>query len=319
MKVGILVGREITFPATFIKQFNSRDAGIKAELIKIGGIREVDPCDFRVIIDRISQDIPFYRAFLKTAVLNGVIVINNPFWWSADDKFFGTALAERLGVAVPRTVLLPQKSYKEDVSSESLRNLRYPLKWDEILDYIGLPAIMKPYDGGGWRNVYKIHSLDELLHFYNQTGTLCMMLQEFIQFDRYVRCYTIGRGKVLIMPYDPTRPYGQNQYIYRDDYLDRALHDRIEKDCLTLNRALGYDINTAEFAIRDGIPYAIDFTNPAPDAELASVGPGYHHWFIDAVAELVLDYALHGEATATQHTWSKFINSERSASFGKEG
>ena len=173
-------------------------------------------------------------------------------------------------------------------------------------------------DGGGWKNVHKIDSRDELLYFYDQTGTLCMMLQEFIQFDRYVRCYTIGRKKVLIMPYDPTKLYGQDQYLYRDGYLDPALHARIERDCLTLNRALGYDINTAEFAIRNGVPYAIDFTNPAPDAELTSVGKGYHQWFIDAVTELVLDYVQQGEPTATHQHWAGLLNPARSEASAPE-
>ncbi len=319
MEIGVLVGRETSFPSAFVDHVNSLKAGVAAGLIKVGGVRETDTCDYRIIVDRISHEIPFYRAFLKTAVLNGVIVINNPFWWSADDKFFGTALIQRLGVAVPRTVLLPQQSYKEDVVSESLRNLEFPLDWDGILGYVGLPAIMKPYDGGGWKNVHKIHSMEELLHYYNQSGTLCMMLQEFIEFDRYVRCYTIGRRKVLIMPYDPTRPYGQDQYIYRDDYLEPELRERIERDCLTLNRALGYDINTAEFAIRDGTPYAIDFTNPAPDADLHSVGPGYHRWFIEAVTELVLDYARNGMPAAANPHWAEFLRPVRTRPARSEG
>ncbi|MBI4468822.1 MAG: hypothetical protein HY650_05800 [Acidobacteria bacterium] len=312
MKIGILVGRETSFPNAFVEHINGLKAGATADLIKIGGVREIDTCDYRVIIDRISHEVPFYRAFLKTAVLNGVTVINNPFWWSADDKFFGAALVQRLGLAVPRTVLLPQQWYKEDVVSESLRNLEYPLDWRGILDYVGLPAIMKPYDGGGWKNVHKIDSMDELLQYYNQSGTLCMMLQEFIQFDRYVRCYTIGRRKVLIMPYDPTRPYGQNQYIYQDGYLEPELLARIERDCLTLNQALGYDINTAEFAIRDGVPYAIDFTNPAPDADLHSVGPGYHQWFLEAVSELAIESARQAEPASPRRHWAEFLRAVRS-------
>lgn len=308
MKVGLLVGREQSFPNAFIEKINSMNVGLTAEYIRLAGVKAEDPCDYRIIIDRISHEIPFYRAFLKTAVLNGVIVINNPFWWSADDKFFGTALLERLGIAVPRTVLLPQKAYKEGVVTESLRNLQYPLDWQSILDYVGLPAIMKPYDGGGWKNVYRIDSLEELLWAYNQTGQLCMMLQEFIQFEKFVRCYTIGRQKVLVMKYDPTKPYLQGQYAPSEGYIDWELHDRLVRDCLKINQALGYDINTTEFAIRDGIPYAIDFTNPAPDADYFSVGEKHFNWFLDAVAELVIEYASHGQPTLKEHRWSEFLS-----------
>jgi hypothetical protein len=308
MKVGVLVGRETSFPEAFIAHVNSLNLGLHAEMVKIGGVKEIDLSPYRIIIDRISHEIPFYRAFLKTAVLGGAIVINNPFWWSADDKFFGTALAARIGVAVPKTVLLPQKAYKEDVWPESLRNLVYPLDWQGILSYVGLPAIMKPFDGGGWRNVHKVHSLDELLHYYDRTGTLCMMLQEFIEFDRYVRCYTIGRKKVLVMPYDPTKPYLQNQYFLDEDYLSQELRARIVSDCLKLNEALGYDINTVEFAIRDGIPYAIDFTNPAPDADAHSVGEANQRWFIEAVTEGVVEYARNGQPSYRSFHWSDFIS-----------
>ncbi len=308
MKIGHLVGREQSFPDAFIERVNSMNVGLTAEYIKLGGVKSVDPCDYCIIIDRISHEIPFYRAFLKQAVLEGAIVINNPFWWSADDKYFGTALIERIGVAVPKTVLLPQQKYREGVVDESLRNLRYPLDWHSILDYVGLPAIMKPYDGGGWKHVYRVDSLDELLWYYNQTGELCMMLQEFIQFEKFVRCYTIGRKKVLVMRYDPTKPYLQGQYEPIEGYIDQALHDRLVQDCLKINQALGYDINTQEFAIRDNIPYAIDFTNPAPDADYFSVGEDHYNWFLDAVTELVIEYASHGQPTMKEHRWSEFLN-----------
>lgn len=309
MKVGLLVGRERSFPEAFINHVNSSNFKFTAEMVQLGGIKADEGKEYDLIIDRISHEIPFYRAYLKTAALNGTIIINNPFWWSADDKFFGTALVEKLGVAIPKTVLLPQKGYIKDVSDESLRNLKFPIDWQEILEYTGLPAIMKPFDGGGWKHVYKIHSLDELLYYYDQTGTVCMMLQEFITFDRYVRCYTIGRKKVLIMPYDPTKPYLQQQYFDDEKYLDKALHDRIVKDCLKLNEALGYDINTAEFAIRDGIPYAIDFTNPAPDAEARSVGERNQRWLVEAVADLCADY-LSGKnkKSERQLRWTEFMN-----------
>jgi len=187
MKVGLLVGREGTFPPALINEINGRNTGVTAEYIRVGGVRMAEPRQYDVIIDRISHEIPFYRAYLKSAVLSGVKVINNPFWWTADDKFFNYSLATRLGVAIPKTVLLPQKAYKEGVVSESLRNLQYPLNWDEILEYVGLPAFIKPFDGGGWRGVSRIDSRQELMAKYDESGTDCMVLQQFIPFDHYVR------------------------------------------------------------------------------------------------------------------------------------
>ncbi|HEX7316731.1 MAG TPA: hypothetical protein VF297_22710 [Pyrinomonadaceae bacterium] len=288
-KVGLLVGRERTFPVSLIESINERGGGeVVAEFVKIGGVRHDAGVGYDLIIDRISHEVPFYRAFMKRAALEGTIVINNPFWWSADDKFFNFSLGAKLGVAIPRTVLLPQKNYIEGITSESLRNLEFPLDWQAIADYVGFPAIIKPFDGGGWKNVSRVNSLEELWEVYDTTDTLCMTLQEMIDWDQFVRCYCIGQEDVLIMPYDPRKAYlSGEQYVHNPTYLTPEVAARVAQDVLTLNRALGYDINTVEFCIKDGIPYAIDYMNPAPDAEIASVGEFYHNWLTKAVTDLV--------------------------------
>jgi len=308
-KVGILVGREKTFPASLIKSINERGAGdVVAEFVKIGGVRHDADKYYDLIIDRISHEVPFYRAFLKRAALEGTVVINNPFWWSADDKFFNYSLAEKLGVAVPRTVLLPQKEYIAGITGESLRNLEFPLDWQGIADYVGFPAIIKPFDGGGWKNVSRVNSLSELWKVYDTTGTLCMTLQEMIDWDHFVRCYCVGQREVMIMPYDPRQPYlSGEQYLHNPNYLPAELADRVGRDVRTLCTALGYDINTVEFAIKDGIPYAIDFMNPAPDAEVASVGEFYHGWLVDTVTDMVFR-RLEESRPATQYRWDALIS-----------
>jgi len=312
MKIGILVGMETTFPPALIEKINGMNAGVTAEYIKIGGVRMGEATDYRLIFDRISHDIPFYRAFLKNAVLNGAIVVNNPFWWSADDKFFNYSLATKLGVAVPKTVLLPQKAYRQGVTDASLRNLEFPLDWDEIIEHIGMPAILKPFDGGGWRDVYKVHSKEELWQSYDRTGTLCMTLQEFIDFKEYVRCYCVAKKNVLVMPYDPhTR-----RYLPREEHqLPQELEDRIVRDTLLLNEALGYDLNTVEFAMRDGIPYAIDFMNPAPDADVWSVTQPYFDWIVESVANMLVDYAKHSTPTTRYHRWNRLLNQDGAQDF----
>jgi hypothetical protein len=308
-RVGILVGREQTFPESIINSINERGNGeTVAEMVKIGGIRMDEEKRYDVIIDRISHEVPYYRATLKRFALEGTYIINNPFWWSADDKFFNFALASKLGVAIPKTVLLPQEQYIPDITSESLRNLEFPIDWEGIVGYVGFPAFLKPFDGGGWKNVSKIWSLDELWHVYNQTGTLCMTLQEGIEYDQFVRCYCVGKEKVLIMPYDPSQPYLSGmQYVNVDDYLTPELHARVEKDVKTICTALGYDLNTVEFAIKDGIPYAIDFMNPAPDAELASVGEKNHRWIVDAMTDFIFKKLEEGFETP-EYRWSAMLN-----------
>jgi hypothetical protein len=310
-RVGILVGREKTFPDVVIKNINERSNGeVTAEFIKLGGVRHDAPPRYDLVIDRISHEVPFYRATLKRMALEGTIIINNPFWWSADDKFFNYSLAKKLGVVVPKTVLLPQKDYIKGIVGESLRNLEFPLDWQGIVDYIGLPAIMKPFDGGGWKNVSRANTLEELIAEYDQTGTLCMTLQEFVNFEQFVRCYCIGQEEVMIMPYDPRKPYlSGEQYVYDPNYLAPGLARRVVKDVRTLCTALGYDINTVEFAIKDDVPYAIDFMNPAPDAELASVGEFYHNWVTEAVTKLVFK-RLREPRERPRYRWDALLNPE---------
>ena len=181
MKVGLLCGREYSFPPAFLERVNQLGAphGITAEMVKLGGTRMDDPAAYRVIVDRISHEVEYYRASLKQAALQGTYVINNPFWWTADDKYFNYSVMAKLGLAIPKTVLLPQKAYPADVdlTPESLRNLVYPIDWDGLLDYVGRPAILKPYSGGGWRHVYKVHNRQELLEAYDRTAPYCMTLQ----------------------------------------------------------------------------------------------------------------------------------------------
>ena len=306
-KIGILYGMENTFPPALVDKINSlKVPGVVAEHIKIGGVKMAEPSGYAVIIDRISHDIPFYRAYLKNAVLSGTFVINNPFWWGADDKFFNYALASQLGVAIPRTVVLPHKSYPPGTTAQSMRNLLYPLNWDEIFEYVGFPAFLKPYSGGGWKSVYKVTSPDDFFKAYDDTGDLCMTLQEGIEFDDYFRCYVVGEEKVHVMRYDPRQPH-DHRYVKNGPAIDPAMHERVVSDCLKICRALGYDLNTVEFACRDGIPYAIDFLNPAPDADYYSVGPENFEWIVNAVAELAIGKAQE-DPKPLEYRWAQFLN-----------
>jgi hypothetical protein len=300
---------ENSFPSALVDRINGKNvAGLSAEPIRIGGVKMAEPSGYKVIVDRISHDIEFYRAYLKNAVLGGAIVINNPFWWSADDKFFNYALARKLGVAVPNTVILPHKSHPPGTTGQSMRNLMFPLDWDEIFGYIGFPAFLKPFSGGGWKNVYKVTSRDEFFAVYDATGSLCMTLQTAVDFDEYFRCYVVGQEKVRVMKYDPTLPH-HLRYVKDGAPSSQALHDRVVKDAITLCRALGYDLNTVEFAVEKGVPYAIDFLNPAPDADIHSVGADNFEWIVENMAQLAIDKALSTEEPGRELHWGRFLAS----------
>jgi glutathione synthase/RimK-type ligase-like ATP-grasp enzyme len=313
-KIGIIYGMENTFPSALVDRINGKKVpDVTAEHLRLGGVKMADPSGYRVIIDRISQDIEFYRAFLKNAVLTGTIVINNPFWWSADDKFFNYALASKLGVAVPKTVVLPHKEHPPGTTQQSMRNLMFPLNWDDIFDYIGFPAFLKPFSGGGWKHVYKVNSPQELFAAYDQTGTLCMTLQTAVEFTEYFRCYVVGREKVRVMKYDPRQPHHLRYVKEGPTASSQELHDRVVRDCLTLCNALGYDLNTVEFAVQDGVPYAIDFLNPAPDADLHSVGEENFEWVVENVAQMAIEKALSQEQPQAEFHWGHFLKGTRTA------
>ena len=286
-KVGLIVGREWSFPPKFIEEVNRRDKGVVADFIKLGATPMDAPPEYAVLVDRISHEVPFYRSYLKHAVLHGVAVINNPFMWSADDKFFGATLATKLGVASPKTMLLPNKEYIPAIShQESLRNLKFPLDWEAVVRDIGLPCILKDAHGGGWKGVYICRTRDDLLAHYNESGLLTMIVQQFIEWDQFVRCICIEQ-EILPIHYDPKA----RKYIVDPEYLTPALRDRIITDSRTLVGALGYDMNSIEWAVKDGKPFAIDFMNPAPDFDINSLTPEYFDWVVQHMADLVIGLA----------------------------
>ena len=273
-RIGIIVGWEESFPQAFIARVN-QTPGFRAELAKLGGITEVHQPPYRVLIDRLSHEVPYYRFFLKTAA-----------------------------VAVPRTVMLPQHSYIPSIDPKrSLRNLEHPLDWQGILSYIGFPAILKPADGGGWKNVTRVDSLEQLMRAYDASGTLVMTLQQFIDFEEYVRCICIGKEFILPIKYDPKR----RCYVEADGFLSKELENKILDGAWALNSALGYDMNSVESAIKDGVPYAIDFTNPAPDMDVHSILPRYFHEVVEQMATFAMRCAREGRKNHGGYAFRQYL------------
>ena len=304
LKIGLIVGREWSFPPAFIEEVNRRDEGVIAEYVTLGGTRMDEPCEYAVIIDRISHEVPYYRSFLKQAALQGATIVNNPFMWTADDKLFEAALATSLGIASPKTLALPNKEYVPGIKhDEGLRNLAYPLDWNRIIEYIGLPCILKDAHGGGWRDVYVCHTIEEVWEHYNGSGLLTMILQEFIEWDQFVRCIVLGQENVLPIRYDPK----ERKYHIDHDHLSPELGQQIVDESLKLCRALGYDMNSMEWAIRDGVPYAIDFMNPAPDMDINSLSPHYFEWAVKGMADMAIKLAKAPRPQAAAMRWDGFF------------
>ena len=208
---------------------------------------------------------------------------------------------------MPRTVLLPSHDHPPDTNGGSFRNLAYPLDWEGIFEYVGFPAYFKPFAGGGWKNVYKLHNAEEFFKAYSETGQLVMMLQEEVVFEQYYRCYCIDQRHVRIMPYEPRNPFNLR---YQAQFeTPPGLLQRIHGDVLKLNQYLGYDFNTVEFAVRQGEPLAIDFCNPAPDADVNSVGQENFEWVINAAADMAIRKAREHLPGQSNLSWGKYVQS----------
>jgi glutathione synthase/RimK-type ligase-like ATP-grasp enzyme len=305
-KIGVLYGRERSFPMSLIERINSKGIeDITAEPVIIEKALQGEKTGYAVIVDRISQDVPFFRTYLKNAALTGTAVINNPFWWSADEKFFNNCLMTEIGIPVPKTAILPSYDLPTDTTHDSFTNLAYPLNWEEIFAYVGFPAYMKPFAGGGWKNVYRLNSQEEFYQKHTETGQLVMMLQEEIVFEEYYRCYCVGGKYVKIMPYEPRNPFHM-RYSAGFQPTEEKLK-QMEEIVLRINEYLGYDFNTVELAIRDGIPYAIDFCNPAPDADKESVGEENFEWIVETAANYSIERATTQKDDIDNLTWGEYI------------
>jgi glutathione synthase/RimK-type ligase-like ATP-grasp enzyme len=309
-RIGILFGMEDTFPWALMNEINTlatkNGDTIECGPVKISHLTQEQSFEDSVILDRISHEVPFYRTFLKCAVARGVDVVNNPIWWSADDKFFDNVVALAAGVAVPKTVLLPHKERPPNTTETSFRNLEM-VDWDRVFSYLGFPIFLKPANGGGWKDVFKCDTADEFFAAYDKTRDLEMMAQEAIEFTDYYRCYVVGRKRVRIMGYAPNEPHLLRYAAARGKAVPAAMVERVTEGALALCDALGYDLNTVEFAVRDGVPYAIDFMNCAPDADVASVGQENFDWIVRTMAEYLLDRAKHPRPFESLGTWPRLL------------
>jgi len=306
-KIGILFGNEKTFPQAFVDRVNSKaPEDIRAEFVKIDKVILGEATDYSLIIDRMSWEVPFYQGYLKSTAINGTTVINNPFRSVADEKFFNNSLAIINGINVPKTVLLPSNQHPPYTNSNSFANLAYPLDWDSIFEYVGFPAYLKPFTGSGNKNVYRVENKEQFFSAYNETGQIVMMLQEAIEFSDYFRAYCIDMKNVRIMQYDPTQPHFLR---YPKTPLPKAekLMKKIHNEALKINQALGYDFNAIEYAIRDGVPYAIDFYNPAAEAGIKPLGEDNFEWLVEAAADMSIERVNCKKTGAANLSWGEFV------------
>ncbi len=287
-RIGLIIGQEWDWPEAFMKVINDSDTNVTADLVELGGTFMDESCHYDVIVDRISHEIPYYRAYLKYASIKGTYIINNPYTLSADSKFSSTVMINQLGLKSPRTVVLPNKQVDKDVTPSTFRNLKYPMDWQAIIDYVGVPAIFKDNLASGRRGVHRVHNVDELIQRYDESSTRTKILQQIIESDKHVHCYVVGQEKVLSLQ------YSLKNGRYQQDNLspDSQLGQKLAKDAIRITHSYQYDLNMVEFVIKDDSAYVINATYPTPDIDLTLMTEAHFNWLVDEIAALAIERAL---------------------------
>ncbi len=285
--IGFLIGRERDFPDAVMNQVNENYDDVRAELVKIGGTMQDAAVPYDVIIDRMSHEVPYYRSYVKYAAMHDCYVINNPFTWANDTKFFSGALVRKLGYKTPRTVVLPNKDIDTETVPDSFRNLEYPMDWQGIIDYIGSPAIFKDIQSGGRRFAYRVNNVDELIQRYDESGTRTMILQEVLDSEHHVHCLVVGGKQTMLLA------YSFDERKYHDCTLDLAgpIAQEISEIALRLTHLYGYDINLPEFVVKDDVVYVINATNPSPLISHELMTDAQFDWAVNAVTDLAVAHA----------------------------
>jgi len=301
--IGLLIGREWTWPSAFMAEINDNYNNVTAELVSIGPSFAESSVKYDLIIDRMSHVIPYYRTYLKFAALHGCKIINNPFMAAADDKFFGISLGKGLGIKTPKTVALPNKRVETENTPEYFRNLIYPMDWHGIIDYVGVPAILKDVLTGGRRVAQRVNNVDELIRWYDESDTLTVILQEIIESDNHLHMFVVGRDKVLAAQYSLTL----GKYLDDSPAIDPELFDQIIQSSIDVTEAYGYDINMVEFVIKDEQAILINPTNPAPDMDILSIDQ--FNWCVHEISRFAISALEMERSEDRQSLWRKLIAS----------
>lgn len=295
-KIGLMVGREWSFPPAFVEAINASGADVQAEYVRLGTPAASVPPRYDVILDRISHDVPFYRSYLRHAAVHGTRVINNPFLLDVADRYFAATLASGVGVKAPAMALLPHRDYApEIVHEESLRNLDYPLDWEAAVEAVGRPFLVRDVMAGAGE-AELCTSVEELLRVYDRSGRRLMMIQQHVEWEHYVRCLVIGE-EVLTLQFDPV----ERKYQVNHEHLSAELGERLVDDSLVISRAAGIDLNAVDWAISGGTPYAVELLNPMPELDVYALSGHYFERVVAMVARLAIDCAEGGAPTRATH------------------
>ncbi|MFV0460286.1 MAG: RimK family alpha-L-glutamate ligase [Actinomycetales bacterium] len=236
-----------------------------------------------LVIDRLAYWYYHPREWLKKAALtDGTYLLNSPFTFQSMEKHSAYCAMIRLGLKIPRTVLVPYKNPVDNVRwAYTAEKYNRPFDLDKIAADLGYPLYMKPFDGGGWRGVSRINNQDELHAAYDSSGEMLMHLQATVDYDVFVRALSIG-PETMVMKFRPELPM-HNRYEVAHGFLDEQTGYECQAISRIVNAFFGWDFNSAEMLVAGREVYPIDYANACPDVAVTSL----HYYFPWAITALV--------------------------------
>jgi hypothetical protein len=291
--IGLLLGTEEDWPTAFetlIRRLGPVTDGAGTEHTIETERVTIEPFDLRdrprhdLVIDRLAYWYYHPREWLKkVALMDDVYLLNSPFTFQSMEKHAAYCAMIRLGLKVPRTVLVPFKNPPENprwAATSALYNRPFDLP--AVAQDIGYPLFMKPYDGGQWIGVSRIRDGAELQQAYDASGERLMHLQESIEdYDVFARSLSIG-PETMVMHFRPDLPM-HDRYAVSHDFLSPEVGDEVVTIGRLVNAFFRWEFNSCETLVRGGDVYPIDYANASPDVALTSL----HYYFPWAMSALV--------------------------------
>ena len=305
-RIGLSLGADVCWPLCFehlVKRLNLKlpmggdTIRFEVERVAIQPFNLREPVGYDVVVDRLTHWMHSQREWIKKGLLmDGLYVFNNPWSVQSNEKHTSYAAMMKLGLPVPETWMLPAKEYSEDQVDAKVTLKRYAKLFDlgKIGEKLGWPFFMKPYDGGGWRNVTRVKNTKDAWTAYDESGKSVMHAQSSVEgYDAFVR--TIGFGpQTRHVSYAPDAPL-HDRYTQKVDFLPKAEQDHLRNITLTINAFFGWDFNSCESLRKNGVWHPIDFANPCPDSQVTSL-----HFHFPWLVKSYLRWTLFCAATKKQ-------------------
>jgi hypothetical protein len=288
--IGLSLGADICWPVCYEEIMrrlaptivvDGKTIEIEVERVRIEPFSLRQPCKYDLVIDRLTHWFYSSREWIKKAVLmDDLYVFNNPWSIQSMEKHTSYCAMMRLGLPVPETWILPQKSYQSTHDLEKTLEYANLFDLEDIGSALGYPSFLKPYDGGAWVGVSKIDSGSDLHEAYDESGTRLMHLQKAVlPHDLFVRCVGLG-PQLRTVNYDPDAPL-HDRYRPQANFLDPDSERLLQDITLTINSFFGWDFNSCEGLRQNGEWFPIDFANACPDSQVTSLH--YHFpWLVMA-------------------------------------